>query len=138
MLNYKEFVKLNDGYVYLSHTEIPDGIKSWVKNFSGSYVKDFKIDQSGDKVCIKMPWHERCVETYQFFNLTGNNAVPVGNSVTRKGYEGDSYQDFLEGQTKEGCVEIPMGKVLESDNKFLPSFVIDLFFASKPLLINLS
>ena len=104
MLNYKEFVKLNDGYVYLSHTEIPDGIKSWVKNFSGSYVKDFKIDQSGDKVCIKMPWHERCVETYQFFNLTGNNAVPVGNSVTRKGYEGDSYQDFLENNRPESKI----------------------------------
>jgi len=114
MENLKSFNEfINEGYVYVSQNEIPKGIRDWVKEFSGSPVKDYKVDQSGDKVSIHMPWHERCVETYQFFNLIPNgDAVPVGNSVTRKGYEGDSYQDFLEGQDKEGEVEVPMGKVL--------------------------
>lgn len=103
----------NESYIYMSQNEIPQGIRNWVKDFSGSPVKDYRIDQSGKKVYIGMPWHERCVETYQFFNLTeSGDAIPVGNEVTRKGYEGNSHQDFLEGQTKEGYIEIPEGKVL--------------------------
>jgi hypothetical protein len=113
MKNIKNFTQfINEDFVYVSQNQIPNGIKEWVKDQSGSFIKDFKIDQSGERVRVKMPWHEACTEVYQFFDLTHDNAIPVGNSVTRSGYEGNSPQGYLEGQTKEGYVEIPVGKIL--------------------------
>ena len=113
MKNLKDFTQfVNEDYVYVSQNDIPNGIKEWVKEETGSYVKDYKIDQSGDRVRVKMPWHEACTDVYQFFDLTNDDAVPVGNSVTRSGYEGNSPQGYLEGQSKDGYVDIPTGKVL--------------------------
>jgi len=109
---YNDFVEhLNESSVYLKPDQIPVGIKNWVKDTFGA-VKGYEVDQSGDKVHIGMPWHERCINVYQFFNLVGDDAVPVGDSVQRKGWESDNYQDYIEGQTKEGYIEVPDGKIL--------------------------
>lgn len=116
MKNLKSFIEfIKESYssdIFLSVKNIPDGIRDWAKEISGKNIQQYRLDQSGKPVTIGMPWHDADRETYQFFRLTNNNAVPVGNIVTRSGWESDSPQGYIEGQKKSGTLEIPEGMIL--------------------------
>jgi len=110
--SFTEFIKEEISNIYMSAKDIPDGIKDWAKNISGKNIQQYRLDQSGKPVYMGMPWHEADRETYQFFKLSGNDAILVGNPVSRSGMEGDSQQGFEEGRKKEGEIKIPEGMIL--------------------------
>lgn len=103
---------LEETTFYDDGKKIPQGIKNWVKSTLGSDVTKYKIHQGESEVVINLPWHESDYETYQFFKLENNNANPVGNEITRSGNEHNSPQSFLDGQKKDGKVNVPEGYVL--------------------------
>ena len=109
--SFTQFIKEGLSDIYMSAKDIPEGIKDWVKEYTGKNIQQYRLDQSGDKLYLKMPWHQADRVTYQFFKLTGNNAVPVGNPVSRSGMESDSQQGYIEGMKKEGQIDIPEGMI---------------------------
>lgn len=116
MKNLKSFTEfVNESYsddIYLSAKDIPEGIRDWVKSVSGTNIQRYRLDQSGKPVTVDQPWHQADREIYHFFNLVGNNAIPIGNPVSKSGGESDSFQGYKEGMDKTGKVEIPEGKIL--------------------------
>jgi len=111
--SFAEYIK-ESGEIYLSASDVPVGIRDWAKSMAGKNIQRYKLDQSGKSVTIDMPWHDADRETYQFFKMVGdgNNAIPVGNQLTRSGWESDSQQGYIEGQQKSGSVQIPEGMLL--------------------------
>lgn len=98
--------------IWMKPDEIPFGIKNWVKEVSGKNLQKYKVEQSG-KVNISEPWHERSSSTYQKFQLTQDgNAIPVGENLSRHGYESDSPQGYEDGLRKSGIMEIPDGYIV--------------------------
>jgi hypothetical protein len=91
---------------------VPFGIKAWVKSYAKKDIQKYKVYQGMSSIHIDMPWHVSDKETYQFFKLTDNDAVPVGNEITRSGWESDSPQGYIAGKNKEGNVTIPNGHIL--------------------------
>ncbi len=110
MKHLKNFNELYESTVYVAAQQIPYGIQKWAEDMSGSKLKEYQIDQSGNKVTISQPWHIGCQEIYQFFDLASGH--PVGNTITRSGSESDSPQGYEEGRRKSGTLDIPEGKVL--------------------------
>jgi len=109
MKHLKKLDELYESKIHVASKQIPDGIKNWVKTNHGD-IKEYKIDQSGNKVIISQPTYIGCQEIYQFFDLAAEQ--PVGNPISRSGWESDSPQGYEEGQRKNGTVEVPEGKVL--------------------------
>ena len=103
---------IQENVIYNDGKNVPHGIKQWVKSQLGSDVPKYKIRQGESTVEIRMPWHDADRETYQFFRLENDNAIPVGNGLSRSGMESDSPQGFIAGQEKEGTVTVPEGHVL--------------------------
>ena len=103
---------LTEGTIYLDPKDVPQGIKDWVRSYSGKNIQKYRVHQGQSVVTIDMPWHQADKETYQFFKLINDNAEIAGNEVTRKGWESDSPQGHIEGVGKNGKVTVPEGFVL--------------------------
>lgn len=106
---------LSESKMYLEPKDVPPAIRSWTGN-----LKKFILHQTSEPVRIGLPWHESDRVTYQFFKLNGSNATPVGNSLTRSGFEVDSPQGYEEGEKKSGVVNVPEGHVLVELHTYPP------------------
>lgn len=120
---------LSESVVYINANEVPRGIRDWVRQVSGTNIQRYRVDQSGGDITVSQPVFERSVYTYQYFKLTGNgDAIPMGNVVSRQGWESDSPQGYIEGMKKTGKINIPSGYVVVRYNSY-PSMV-DIYTAS--------
>lgn len=120
---------LTESVTYVNPHEVPQGIRTWVRDMSGGSIKSYRVDQSGKDITISQPAFTRSNEVYQFFRLTEDgDAVIAGNSITRHGWESDSPQGREEGDKKTGKVKIPSGLVLVRYCSYPP--MVELYTSS--------
>ena len=105
-----DFKPINEGKLYVKHTEIPRQILDWAKSILGrGFENKITIEKADGKVTIGLPWHDADRETHQFFKLVNGGAQATGNPVSKTGWSEAAPMD-----DPYGTVEIPSGFILAS------------------------